>query len=429
MRSAAWLLAALALAACAVQPPPAAQAPAPALALTAVPFSAVPGWGEDHLSATIPPLRRECTKLASMPADAVLGGEGAAARRGGTAGQWRSLCAAAASIPAGDDVAARTMLERELQPYAMTGNGQAEGQAGVRDDGQAQVQRGGQAGGQTAVQAGVQAGGLFTGYYEPQVDGATMRGGRYQTPLLRRPRDLVQADLGAFASDLKGRSISGREDGGRLVPYYDRAAIERGALASQRLALLFLIDPIDAFFLEVQGSGRVRLPDGRIVRVSYDGQNGRPYVPIGRLLIERGELTREAVSLQTIRAWLAAHPDQAPALMDANPSYVFFRELPNTPPDQGPPGSLGVALTPGRSLAVDPHFVPMGAPVFVATSNPLDGASWRHLLLAQDRGGAIKGPVRGDIFFGWGAEAEAMAGRMKQHGTAYLLLPRTAPGA
>jgi len=147
------------------------------------------------------------------------------------------------------------------------------------------------------------------------------------------------------------------------------------------------------------------------------------------LLIERGELTREAVTLPAIRAWLVAHPDQAPGLMDANPSYVFFTSLPNTPPDQGPPGSLGVALTPGRSLAVDPRFVPMGAPVFVATSNPLDGAPWRHLLLAQDRGGAIKGPVRGDIFFGWGAEAEAMAGRMKQHGTAYLLLPRVAPGA
>jgi membrane-bound lytic murein transglycosylase A len=429
MRSAGWLVTALALAACAVQTPPAAQGPssvpAPALALTAVPFSAVPGWTEDHLSAAIPPLRRECAQLATQPQDAALGGDGTAARLGGSAGQWRSLCAAAATIPAGDDVAARAMLERELQPYAMTGNGQAGGQ----DDGQAQVQGGGQPGGQPAVQAGVQAGGLFTGYYEPQVDGATMRGGRYQTPLLRRPRDLVQADLGAFASDLKGRSISGREDGGRLVPYYDRAAIERGALASQRLALLFLIDPIDAFFLEVQGSGRVRLPDGRIVRVSYDGQNGRPYVPIGRLLIERGELTREAVSLQTIRAWLVAHPDQAPALMDANPSYVFFTTLPNTPPDQGAPGSLGVALTPGRSLAVDPRFVPMGAPVFVATSNPLDGARWRHLLLAQDRGGAIKGPVRGDIFFGWGAEAEAMAGRMKQHGTAYLLLPRAVPGA
>ncbi|HWW94105.1 MAG TPA: MltA domain-containing protein, partial [Vicinamibacteria bacterium] len=134
------------------------------------------------------------------------------------------------------------------------------------------------------------------------------------------------------------------------------------------------------------------------------------------------------VSLQTIRAWLVAHPDQAPALMDANPSYVFFTLLPNTPPDQGPPGALGVALTPDRSFAVDRHFLPLGAPVFVATSNPLDAAPWQHLLLAQDVGGAIKGPVRGDIFFGWGSEAEAMAGRMKQPGAAYLLLPRAAPG-
>ena len=399
MRSAGWLVAALALAACAVQPPPAAQAPAPApaLALTAVPFSAVPGWGEDHLSAAIPPLRRECALLVGQPPEAALGGDGTAARLGGTAGQWRSLCSAAAAVPAGDDAAARAMLERELQPYAISDNGQTQG--------------------------------LFTGYYEPQVDGATDRFGRYQTPLLRRPRDLVQADLGAFATDLTGRSIFGRVEDGRLVPYYDRAQIEHGALAAQHLALLFLADPIDAFFLEIQGSGRVRLPDGRIVRVTYDGQNGHPYVPIGRLLIERGELTREAVSLQTIRAWLVAHPDQAPALMDANPSYVFFTLLANTPPDQGPPGALGVALTPGRSLAVDQRFVPMGAPVFVATSNPLDGAPWRHLLLAQDRGGAIKGPVRGDIFFGWGGEAEAMAGRMKQPGTAYLLLPRAMPGA
>jgi len=145
-------------------------------------------------------------------------------------------------------------------------------------------------------------------------------------------------------------------------------------------------------------------------------------------LIDRGELTREAVSLPTIRAWLAAHPDQAPALMDANPSYVFFTVLTQTPPEVGPPGALGAALTPGRSVAVDRRFLPMGAPLFVATSNPLDGAPWQHLLLAQDIGGAIKGPVRGDIFFGWGTEAEAMAGRMKQPGTAYLLLPRTGPG-
>jgi len=411
MRSAGWLLAALALAACAGQPPaspaqlagqpagqPAGQSVGlpPALTMTAVPFRALPGWTEDHLSAAIPALQRECSLLAGMPTDAPLGGDAATARLGGQAGQWRSLCAATAAVPPGDDAAARTMLERELQPYAIGNNGQPEG--------------------------------LFTGYYEPQVDGAPQRGGRYQTPLLRRPADLVQADLGAFVVDLKGRSIAGRVVHGSLVPYYDRAAIERGALAGQHLELLFLADPVDAFFLEIQGSGRVKLPDGRVVRVTYDGQNGQPYVAIGRLLIDRGELTREAVSLPTIRAWLAAHPDQAPALMDANPSYVFFTVLTQTPPEVGPPGALGAALTPGRSVAVDRRFLPMGAPLFVATSNPLDGAPWQHLLLAQDIGGAIKGPVRGDIFFGWGTEAEAMAGRMKQPGTAYLLLPRTGPG-
>jgi membrane-bound lytic murein transglycosylase A len=405
MRRAGGLLAALALAACTVQPP-SPPIPAPTLALTAVPFSAVPGWREDNLAAAVPPLRRECAKLSDMPDDAPLGGDGAAAQRGGTAGQWRPLCAAAATVPPDDDAAARAMLEQALQPYAISGGLQSPGRQNP--------------GGQTR--------GLFTGYYEPQVDGATERGGRYQTALLGRPHDLVQADLGAFATDLKGRSIVGRVTNGHLVPYYDRAQIEHGALAAQHLAILYLADPIDAFFLEIQGSGRVRLPNGRIVRVTYDAQNGHPYVPIGRLLIERGELTRDEVTLQTIRAWLVAHPDQAPALMDANSSYVFFTLLPNTPPDQGPPGALGVALTPDRSLAVDRHFLPLGAPVFVATSNPLNTTPWQHLLLAQDVGGAIKGPVRGDIFFGWGAEAEAMAGRMKQPGTAYVLLPRATPG-
>jgi membrane-bound lytic murein transglycosylase A len=400
MRPAGGLLAALALAACAVQSPT-APPPAPAMTLIAVPFSAVPGWNDDHLSDAIPPLQRECRKLSATPDDAPLGGEGAAARLGGTAGRWRPLCAAAEALPADDDAAARAMLEQALQPYAIN---------------------------ETTQSQASPAPGLFTGYYEPQVDGATQRGGRYQTPLLGRPHDLVQADLGAFTPDLKGRSIVGRVTDGRLMPYYDRAQIEGGALAAQHLAVLYLANPIDAFFLEIQGSGRIRLPSGQIVRVTYDGQNGRPYVPIGRLLIERGELTRDEVTLQTIRAWLVAHPDQAPGLMDANPSYVFFTLLPNTPPDQGPPGALGVALTPERSLAVDRHFLPLGAPVFVATSNPLDGASWQHLLLAQDVGGAIKGPVRGDIFFGWGAKAEAMAGRMKRPGTAYLLLPRATPG-
>jgi membrane-bound lytic murein transglycosylase A len=344
----------------------------------------------------MPALLRECAVLRDLPPDRTLGGDGSAARLGGTAGQWRPLCDAAATVPAGDDAAARAMLEQTLQAFA--------------------------------VSDGDKADGLFTGYYEPQVEGATRRGGRYQAPLLRRPADLVQVDLGNFAPDLKDRSIWGRVSGTRLVRYYDRSQIEDGALASQHLELLYLADPVDAFFLEIQGSGRVRLPDGQVVRVTYDGQNGRPYVPVGRVMVEQGALEHGHVTMQAIRAWLEAHPAEARGMMDANPSFVFFRTLPPMPPDEGPPGALEAALTPGRSLAVDRRFLPLGAPVFVATSDPIDGAPWQHLLLAQDVGGAIKGPARGDIFFGWGAKAEDMAGQMKQSGTEYVLLPRSAPG-
>jgi membrane-bound lytic murein transglycosylase A len=388
-------LAALALAACSGPTPPAGNPPA--LGLTPVAFADVPGWQQDHLSAAMTALRRECAVLATLPADQELGGAIPTTRTGGRAGDWRPLCAAAASVAQGDDAGARAVLERELQPYAISDNGQPQG--------------------------------LFTGYYEPQLAGAMHRGGRYQTALLRRPPDLVQADLGDFSADLKGHTIEGRVSGTHLVPYYDRAGIKAGALDGQKLALMYLADPIDAFFLQIQGSGRVRMPNGQIVRVTYDAQNGRPYVPIGRLLVERGALARDKVSMQSIRAWLEAHPDQAQALMNANPSYVFFRTVPGLPANEGAPGALDVPLTPERSLAVDRHFIPLAAPVFVATSNPLDGAPWQHLLLAQDIGGAIKGPVRGDIFFGWGAEAETLAGTMQQKGTAYLLLPRTAPGA
>jgi membrane-bound lytic murein transglycosylase A len=394
MRSVWGWLAALALAACAGPTSPAGTPPV--LGLTPVAFTDVPGWQQDHLSAAMTALRRECAVIATLPADTELGGEVPATRPGGRAGDWRPLCAATAAVAPGDEAGARAVLERTLQPYAINDNGQAEG--------------------------------LFTGYYEPEVAGAMRRGGRYQTPLLRRPADLVRVDLGDFSRDLKGHTIEGRVSGPRLMPYYDRAGIEAGALDGQKLALMYLADPIDAFFLQIQGSGRVRTADGQIVRVTYDAQNGRPYVPIGRLLVERGALARDKVSMQSIRAWLEGHPDQAQALMDANPSYVFFRRIPGLPANEGAPGALHVPLTPERSLAVDRRFIPLAAPVFVATSDPLDGAPWQHLLLAQDIGGAIKGPVRGDIFFGWGADAERLAGTMQQKGAAYLLLPRTAPG-
>lgn len=393
----AGLLSALLLASCTQAPEqPAPHAPAPSLSLTPVAFDTLPGWQQDRLTDILPALRRECAILRTMPPDADLGGA-SAAQRGGHPADWSALCTAAAATPANDPTAVRAMLERELQPFQIGNNGQVQG--------------------------------LFTGYYEPQLDGALRQGGRYQTPLLRRPGDLVQADLGVFAADLNGRSIFGRVAGGRLVPYYDRSRIEAGALAAQHLNMLFVADPIAAFFLEIQGSGRIRLPDGRILRVTYDGQNGRPYVPIGRVLVERGALAPGEVSMQTIRAWLEAHPAEAKSVMDTNPSYVFFRQETGLSANEGARGALGVTLSPGRSLAVDPHFLPLGAPVFVATTNPLDDSAWQHLLLAQDRGGSIKGPVRGDIFFGWGARAEALAGHMRQSGTAYLLLPRAGPGS
>jgi membrane-bound lytic murein transglycosylase A len=211
-----------------------------------------------------------------------------------------------------------------------------------------------------------------------------------------------------------------------LKPYETRQEIDAGRLSGRDLELLWVDDPLDAFFLHIQGSGRVRLADGETVRVGYAGQNGQPYVAIGRLLAERGALRRDEVSLQSIRDWLAAHPAEAAEVLAANPSYVFFRLLEG----DGPIGAHGVALTPGRSLAVDPSFVPLGVPVWLDTTDPLDERRpLRRLMMAQDTGGAIRGAIRGDVFWGAGEEAKARAGRMRSRGRYYLLLPRAAAEA
>ena len=386
---AAALVLVLALAGCvAPQPPPPTplQAGPAAMRLTPVGFDALPGWADDHHAAALAAFRASCAHMA-----APLGGTGVAAELGGTSAAWQPACTAARGV-ANDDMAARAFFESMLQPYAIAQGGDAQG--------------------------------LFTGYYEPEVHGARMEGGAYQTGVLAKPSDIVSVDLGAFSDDLKGKHVSGRIQDHALVPYYTRAEIMAGAIRSQRLEFLWLDNPIDGFFLEIQGSGRVALPDGRVLRVTYAGQNGRPYVAIGRVLIDRGEIAREQVSLQSIRAWLMAHPDQAQAVMNQNPSFVFFRELTGTNPDEGPPGAMGAQLTPGRSLAVDRAFLPLGAPVFIDTTDPLDGTPWRHLAVAQDVGGAIKGAVRADIFFGWGTDAEARAGKMRGKGRAFVLLPR-----
>jgi membrane-bound lytic murein transglycosylase A len=384
-------LAILSLAAC--QTPPSAPEGGVTMSLAPVALDQVAGWREDHPAEAVPAFLAGCNAMQGG-ADQRLGGAGEAAARGGLPEHWRAACTAARALPPGDDPA-RDFFETYFDAWSI-----------------------GQDGGAT---------GRFTGYYEPELNGARSPGGAYRTPLMSRPNDMVQVDVGAFLPDLKGKRLTGRVERGALVPYWDRAAIVGGALDRQRLGILWVADPVDAFVLQIQGSGRVRLPDGRVVRVSYDGQNGRPYVPIGRVLADRGAIPLERVTMQSIRAWLAANPAETAGVLNQNPSYVFFREISRVAPTEGPPGALGAPLTPARSIAVDRAFVPLGAPVWIDTTDPVTGAPLRRLMMAQDTGGAIKGPVRADVFWGWGADAEDRAGRMNQKGTATILLPR-APG-
>ncbi|HXQ53234.1 MAG TPA: murein transglycosylase A [Stellaceae bacterium] len=376
---AAIALALLALAACAPRPTPAPSPPH--LTLVQARFADLPGWRDDATVAALPALLRSCDALAKLDPKTAVGPDAIA----GTAADWRSPCAEAATTTRASDEDARRFFERAFVPWLVADKHDRNG--------------------------------LFTGYFEPELHGSRRPGGAYATPLLKRPPDLVAVDLGLFRPDWRGESTAGRVVNGRLVPYAARADIEHGALDRYRLAFLWVDDPIDAFVLSIQGSGRVRLADGTLVGVGYDGQNGRAYVAIGRLLVARGALKLEDASLAAIRAWLVAHPSEAGALMDENPSYVFFRELSG----DGPIGAEGVILTPGRSLAVDPAFLPLGVPFWLDVAQ--DGAALRRLVVAQDTGGAIRGPVRGDLFFGFGRDAEAQAGRMRAHGAYYMLLP------
>ena len=267
------------------------------------------------------------------------------------------------------------------------------------------------------VQVG--AGAAFvTGYYEPEIAASRTRRPGYDVPIYRRPADLVDVDLGLFSKDLQGKKIRGRVDGSNFIPYYDRLAIERGALAGRGLEIAWAADAAEFFFLQVQGSGRLRLPDGGVMRIGYDSQNGRDYVGIGKLLLDRGALQPGQASMQGILDYLRADPVRGAAVMNENPSWVFFREL--TGP--GPLGALGVPVTGRASVAADPKYVPLGALVFLS----LDRAEPNGLWVAQDTGGAIKGANRFDSFWGAGDKARAIAGGMAARGSALILLPRAA---
>lgn len=370
------------LAACAGREEPEPQPEEPAaveLVLTPLDFAALPGWNGDDQGAALAAFRISCDALERKDPGAAMGGQGSF----GTVADWLGACAAARQTA---PEKARAFFEAWFRPWRASASGDPEG--------------------------------LFTGYYEPLLSASASPDAVYRFPLYRRPGDMLVIDLGQFSSEFEGRTITGRLSGGSLAPYYDRAAIDDGALAGQGLEIAWTDDPVALFFLHIQGSGRLAMSDGRELRVGYDGQNGHGYYAIGRELVAMGELTREEVSLQSIRDWLKAHPDQADAVMETNPSYVFFRVLEGP----GPIGGQGVPLTPGRSLAVDHRMIAYGTPLWLDTTLP-DGTPWQRLMVAQDTGGAIRGPVRGDIFFGTGEEAEWRAGHMKGGGGYVLLLP------
>lgn len=263
---------------------------------------------------------------------------------------------------------------------------------------------------------------LVTGYYQPELAASRTRTQRFRYPLYRTPDDLVDVDLGSFCSACVGRVAQGRVRNGTLVSYYSRAEIDAGALAGRELEIAWLDDPVEAFFLHVQGSALLRYADGVHMEISYSGSNGRPYTSIGRLLVQQGKLSRETVSLQALKDYLHAHPDEQPGLMAANERYIFFRAVPS-----GPIGSLGVPLTAGRSLAADAKVYPPGALAFLRVSPngtaAADQAAFQRFALIQDAGAAIAGPQRVDVFWGTGSTAEAIAGGLRSAGTLYVVLP------
>lgn len=354
----------------------------PPLTLTESRFSALPGWQDEDFKNVPTAFSNSCSAIQKKTSDYFKqGNEWRSLTR------WQELCDQFLKI---DQNKYKEFFEQNFTPYS--------------------------------VAAGDDTEGLFTGYYEASLTGSTHKHGKYQIPLRARPDDLVMVQLGDFRDDLKGRRIAGRVKDGYLKPYESREEIENGKLPDdQDKPLVWVDDPTDAFFVQIQGSGVVQLDDGRKMRIGYDGQNGHPYYAIGRELIERGALTKDNVSLQTIKAWLQANPDQANEVMNTNASYVFFKELEN----DGPVGGQGVPLTPIRSLAVDHTLIPYGVPVWLDIEYPEKGyKNIQRLVIAQDTGGAIRGPVRGDFFWGYGSFAEDKAGKMKSKGRYWVLLPK-----
>jgi membrane-bound lytic murein transglycosylase A len=305
--------------------------------------------------------------------------------------KWMAVCAAAAQVDESDSAAQRTFYEAWFRPYQI-----------FNPDGSDH--------------------GLITGYYEPLLKGSRHMSEHFCYPIYGPPEDLLEVDLSDAYPQLKGLRLRGRLEGKKVVPYFNRAEIDAGVSLLQGHEIFWVENPIDLFFLQIQGSGRIELEDGQRIKIGYAEQNGYPYASIGKKLIEMGELKAEDASMQSIKRWADANPERLFALLGQNPSYVFFRELPDTL--SAPLGAMGVPLTNEYSLAVDPHTIPLGVPVFLSTTMPNSIEPLNRLMYAQDTGGAIKGAVRADFFWGFGELAAIRAGSMKQSGRLWVLFPK-----
>jgi membrane-bound lytic murein transglycosylase A len=340
----------------------------------AISWAQLPGWNEDSQAQAWPALLANCRIMATRDP------------------MWKSPCDEAVALTEVNDVAARAFFEKYFLPYVV-----------YADEGRTD--------------------GLITGYYEPLLHGSRNRSERYRYPVYARPDDLLTIELGDLYPELKGKRVRGRLDGKRVVPYLSRAQIDSKWENGKRPAttIVWVDDQVALFFLQVQGSGRVQMPDGSMIYLGYSDQNGHPYRSIGRRLVDSGAMKLEDVSMQSIREWIDANPGEAKRLLNENPSYIFFEERHDELP--GPLGAMTLPLYAERAVAVDPTYIPLGSPVWLDTTLPDEALPYQRLAFAQDTGGAIRGPVRADVFFGFGERAEHVAGRMKQPGRLFVLRP------
>jgi membrane-bound lytic murein transglycosylase A len=357
----------------------------PDTALEPLAFSDLDGWAADDHAQAFTAFRASCAPLVrtrvadERPVTAALA----------------HVCRRALALSHVDEAKAREFFEQNFRPLRISRLGETQG--------------------------------FVTGYYEPIVEGSRFPTREFTVPLYRRPADLVAPGERKGEAFPNRGPASRRTQDGKLVPYYDRGEIEDGALDGRHLEICWLKDPFAALTIQIQGSARVRLEDGLIMRVNYAAHNGLPYTPIGRVLIERNLVPREEMSLDRIRKWLNDNPDQAKEVRSKNQGFVFFR-ITGLADESEPAGGEGVRLTPGRSIAVDRPLHAYGTPFFIEADLPIEGAAaktpWRHLTIAQDTGSAIVGPARADIYFGAGEEAGRIAGRVRQPARVAMLVPR-----